>query len=418
MFPDALSAGRLLASVGLHHRSQPSWTHGLSAENWWWEVSRLVAAGTVEHGRRLLLDTARREFPGNPLFATPRDDVRSQPAVWNVPPRPARFVGREDQLAELAAKLSASSVVSVVALAGMGGVGKTALAVEYAWRHGEAFDVVWWVSAEQADQVAGHLAVLGEALDLPLEVKPAAVFAELRRRGKPWLLVFDNAEDLATVMPFRPADRYGRVLVTSRRADWDGLGATVEVPTLARSESVALLIGRLPQTDSAVADRVAELLGDLALAVEQAAAFCAQSGTPLAEVADLLVERLDDMIVLGQVADRAGETVATLWELSIRRLAVTSPAAVELLELLALCAPDPLPLDFFDDRAELLGAGLLAVAVDDRISWLETVGALVGYSLAGRDASTIWVHRLVQAAARRRIDQTRCAQLLTALLGL
>ncbi|MBL7498152.1 tetratricopeptide repeat protein [Frankia sp. CNm7] len=419
MYPDALPAGGLLASVGWRRRSQPGWANGLSAVDWWWEVSRLLAAGKVRSGRLLLLEAARREFPANPIFAAAAEDEgRPGPAVWNVPPRLARFVGREDQLSELAGKLAAGSVVSVVALAGMGGVGKTALAVEYAWRHGEAFDVVWWVSAEQVDQVPEQLGALGEALGLAVGAEPAAVVAELRRRGRRWLLVFDNAEELAAVAPFRPADGRGRVLVTSRRAGWDGLGATVEVPTLARSESVALLAGRGVSVDPQVADRVAGLLGDLALAVEQAAAFCAQTRTPLAEFADLLAVRLDDVIGLGEVAERAGETVATLWDLSTERLATVSPAAVELLELLALCAPEPVPLDLFEGRANLLGGGPLSVAAGDRVGWLEAVGALVGYSLAGRDASTVVVHRLVAAATRRRTGQARQAQALAVLLGL
>ena len=411
-----MSAGPLLASVGLPRRSQLAW-NGLTAETFWWEVSRLLADGKVRGGRRRLLAAAREQYPYNPIFAA-GDEERAEPAVWKVPPRLAGFVGREDQLSELAGRLAAGSVVSVVALAGMGGVGKTALAAEYAWRHEADFDVVWWIDAEQAELVAGYLAELGEALGLPAGAEPAAVFAELRRRGKPWLVVFDNAEDVAAVAPFRPVDRRGRVLVTSRRTGWGGLGAIVEVPTLSRAESVALLTGRRPDADPDVADRVAELLGDLALALEQAAAFCEQTNMPLSDLAELLTGRLTDLLDQGVVADRAGETVATLWELSTRRLAASAPAAVELLELLALCAPDPLPLDLFDGRADLLGGGPLAGVVGNRLGWVQTVGALVGYSLASRDTSTAWVHRLVQAATRRRLDQTRRAQLLTVLLAL
>jgi tetratricopeptide (TPR) repeat protein len=416
MFGDAGSARPLLESTGLPSRSQPAW-NGLTAETFWWEDSRLLADGKVSNGRRRLLTAAREQYPANPIFAAV-DEERAEPGVWKVPPRLAWFVGREEQLAELAEELAAGSVVSVVALAGMGGVGKTALAVEYAWQHEADFDVVWWIEAEQAEFVPSHLAELGEALGLPAEAEPAAVFAELRRRGKPWLVVFDNAEDLAAVAPFRPADRRGRVLVTSRRTGWGGLGATVEVPTLSRTESVALLTSRRPDVDPDVADRIARLLGDLALALEQAAAFCEQNNMPMSDLAELLAERLDDVLDQGVVADRAGATVATLWDLSTRRLAVTSPAAVELLELFALCAPTPLPLDLLDSRAGLLGRGPLAFAATDRLTRAQTVGALVGYSLASRDDSTMWVHRLVQAATRRRMDESRRAKLLEVLLRL
>ncbi|WP_157845221.1 tetratricopeptide repeat protein [Pseudofrankia saprophytica] len=417
MFGDLMSAGPLLVSVDLPRRSQPAW-HGLSAEEFWWEVSRLLAAGAVRDGRRRLLEAAREQFPSNEVFAAGGDDGPAGPSVWNVPPPVVGFVGRQEQLSELANKLTAGAAVSVVALAGMGGVGKTALAVEYAYRHEDEFDVVWWVPAERADLIAGRLAELGEALELPTGAEPAAVFAELRRRGRPWLLIFDNVEDPAAVAPLRPTDRWGRLLVTSRRAGWGGPRATVQVPTLPRAESVALLSDRLAGVDPVVADGVADLLGDLALALEQAAGFCAQTGTPLAELASWLVERLEDVIALGGVADRAGETVATLWDLSIERLSVTAPAAVELLELLALFAPEPVPLDLFEGRAELLGGGLLAEAAGDRLAWARLVGALVGYSLASRDTAAVWVHRLVAAATRRKLGEVRRAELVAVLVGL
>jgi tetratricopeptide (TPR) repeat protein len=217
------------------------------------------------------------------------------------------------------------------------------------------------------------------------------------------------------------------MLVTSRRIAWRALGATVHVPKLKRSESLALLAGHLPKCDPEAADRVSALLGDLALAVEQVAAFCEQTGTTLPKVVGLLTDRLEEAIELGEVADQTGVTVATLWELSRARLIATAPAAAELLDLLALCAPEPLPLDLFEGSTNaFFGHAPLAHISQDQIAWVQTVGALVGYSLINREnyslinreTSAIWVHRLVQAATRRHMGQIRRVELLAALGGI
>jgi tetratricopeptide (TPR) repeat protein len=324
------------------------------------------------------------------------------PAVWNVPPPVAHFVGRDELIAEVGRGLSASGAVSVVAVEGLGGVGKTALALEYCHRHAAEFDVVWWVSAESAAVAAEHLSALGEALGLAAGAEPGAVLARLRRHAR-WLLVFDNAEDPAALAPLRPGPGGGRVLVTSRRTGWGGLGQVLEVPTLARPESVALLAARLPGIDGQVADRIAELLGDLALALGQAAGFLDQTRTPPGQFAGWLETRLGEVAGLGEVPDRPGVTVATLWALSVERLAAASPAAVELLEVLALGGADPVPLDLFTVDAGLLGGGELAEAAADSLAFAQVVGALVAYSLARREGDAVSVHRLVQATTRHRL---------------
>ena len=104
----------------------------------------------------------------------------------------------------------------------------------------------------------------------------AAVLAELRQRGR-WLLVFDNAEDPADVAPWLPGSG-GHVLITSRERGWAEVAALVEVDVLARAESVAILLARVPGLAGADADRLAAELGDLPLAIAQAAGFMAGTG--------------------------------------------------------------------------------------------------------------------------------------------
>uniref|UniRef100_UPI002025011E tetratricopeptide repeat protein n=1 Tax=Frankia sp. CiP1_Cm_nod2 TaxID=2897161 RepID=UPI002025011E len=320
------------------------------------------------------------------------------------------------------ARGSATGLVAVTAVAGMGGVGKTALAIEYLHRYAAAFDRVGWVPAENPDLLGSHLADLAPAVGLPRDTDPAAVVAAWVRLPRS-LLVFDNADDPTTLeQKLRFAPGPGRLLVISRRTGWRRLGLVLDIPMLPHAEAMAMLTGRFPDLDVAVADRICALLGDLPLAVEQAAGYLDQTGMPAAEYADLLAERLEDMLVRGSAPDpvvRAERTVATLWELSIDKLRETRPAAVALLELWAFCAPEAIPLELFTTTPDALGPrGLLRAATVDRLAWAETVGALVGYHLAARAGDTASVHRLIQAATRAALPTAERTERVTALVGL
>ncbi len=329
------------------------------------------------------------------------------PSMWGVPARLAHFVGRESLLDQVHDRLATAGSVAVTAVAGMGGVGKTALVVEYIHRYADGFDRVGWVPAEQSELIGGYLAGLAPVVGLSVDAEPAAVVAAWADRPRS-LLVFDNADDPGTIemiKGWRPSPGAGRLLVTSRLRGLTALGATLTVPLLPRAESVQILTDRFPSLDPTVADRICDLLGDLPLAVEQAAGYLDRTGTLPGKYADLLADHLGDMLGKreGDVADRPGVTVAVLWELSMRHLRGECPAAVDLLELWALCDPEKIPLGLFADPAGF-DDGLLKDAAGNRAEWNDTVGALVEYSLARCDQDTVDVHRLVQAATRRAMS--------------
>lgn len=343
-----------------------------------------------------LKPASRPGFPGRSAPSFPG----ALPAVWNVPQRNPNFTGRIEFLERMREVMHDGGTVAVHSLHGMGGVGKTQLAVEYAHRHASDFEVVWWIPAEQPALIPDHLTALGIALGLEVEPSTIApVLTHLRGRTR-WLLVFDNAEDPAALRPFLP-DGAGRVVITTRRNGFGAVGTVLDLDLLDREESIALLRRRVPAASAEQLAALAELLGDLPLAIEQAAAYLETTGLPSNEYIALFHQRAADLIGRGRVIDRE-ETLSTLWDLSLAALAEQSPAAVQLLDVLAWMAPEPVPLDLFTKHSDQLPQPL-ADAARDPLAWVETVGALADWFFVRRGGSDVTIaHRLLQQSLQAR----------------
>jgi hypothetical protein len=214
----------------------------------------------------------------------------------------------------------------------MGGIGKSTAAVEYAHRHHDEFDIAWWVPAEDPALIPERLAELALALDLTAATSPAGVgvarlLGELARRDR-WLVVFDNAEDPRALSPFL-SDGPGQVLITSRNPAWRGIADVVGVREFTRAESIALLRRLAPGLTEVEADRVADAVGDLPLAVEQAGSLLADTGMAADKYLRLLGERAQDVLD----HDPGGgypQSVAASWAVAFDRLAADDPTALDL----------------------------------------------------------------------------------------
>ncbi|MFJ9459703.1 FxSxx-COOH system tetratricopeptide repeat protein, partial [Kitasatospora sp. NPDC101447] len=336
---------------------------------------------------------------GGPRFPS------SRPSVWDVPPRNPSFTGRSAGLEQLRVGMTAV-LPTPQTLYGLGGVGKTQVALEYAHRFMSDYDLVWWIDAEQTELVAPALAELARRLGLRVgdSVTEAAEAArEALRRGVPtsrWLLIFDNADEPAEIRRFFPGGS-GHILVTSRNQAWTRNTAVLEVDVFTRGESVEHLCRRARSLSRPDADRVAEALGDLPLAVEVAAAWLDTTGTPVETYVAQLHAEAARALAVGRPADYPTPVAAT-WNVSIGRLREQSPAAVRLLQLCAFFAPEPISMNLFYSDQMIRALVKYDADLSDKFMLGKVIQAIGRYALAKVDAgsNSFRVHRLVQAVIR------------------
>ena len=324
-------------------------------------------------------------------------------------PRPAFLAGREELLAELDARLPAGdeSGPRMVALCGLGGAGKTSVAVEYAHRHLAEVGVAWQFAAEDPTVLAagfGELAAQLGARDLAdtrdpvasvhavLAAVPGDVAAGVRQRAGPGI---GGAV---------PAPGRARAGADHQPEPALAAGQALEVPVLDTEVAADFLVTRTGDPDQQAAAGLAGELGGLPLALEQAAAYIQATGGSLAGYLALFRQRRADLLARGEPAGY-GRTVATTWALAFDRLEQSAPGAVGLLRLLAFCAPEAIPLRLLlQPRPGLAGkfgpevAPVLVPLLEDPLAAGDAVAALRRYSLVSPAADgAVSVHRLVQA---------------------
>ncbi|MGH3972715.1 MAG: FxSxx-COOH system tetratricopeptide repeat protein [Pseudonocardiaceae bacterium] len=332
------------------------------------------------------------------------------PAVWNVGPRNPTFVGRDATLVRLRKRLRSGSTAVVQALHGMGGVGKTQLAIEYAHRYASDYDVVYWISAEEPDLIGEQYAALAVELDLtsPRTDTASAVGAlrgYLRRQGR-WLLVLDNAESPGDLRAWLAAGP-GHTLITSRNPGWGELAARVEVDVLPRAESVELIHLSRSGVSDAEADRLAEALGDLPLALAQAAGFLAETGMPVEHYLRLLDTHAQELLDQSPPQGHPHSLAAAV-RVSTDRLTEVDPAALAMVRIGAFLAPEPVPADILTRSITAAGhewppeLDALAATVANPVAAHRSLGWVGSYGLARVDRG-LQLHRLTQAILRDQL---------------
>jgi tetratricopeptide (TPR) repeat protein len=333
------------------------------------------------------------------------------PRVVTMPSRNDLFTGRAELLEDLRDRLGGSgSKVQPQFLYGLGGVGKTQIAIEYAHRFAADYDVVWWMSAEQPGLVRAALARLARAIDLPSGGDQAAdidaVLTAMRatESGRRWLLVFDNAEDPAELTGLLPAHGHVHVLITSRTPG-PSPSTSIEVPVFSREHSITLLLRRAEGVAPGEADAVAERLGDLPLAIEHAGAWLAATGMTATAYLDLLDTRMSDVLSQQQSPDYPHPVAAT-WLISLDRLRDQKPAAARLMELCACFASEPIPTRLLLKEPVTSLLAEYDPDLRDPMLLAQLFQEVLRYSLVRVDSSqgTLEVHRLVQVVIREQME--------------
>jgi tetratricopeptide (TPR) repeat protein len=362
----------------------------------------LVGVHDTQERKRRIIAAAERQSQAAP--PPPRPFI-------GVPPRIASFTGRADELDRLDAILMndkpaavTQAAVGRAAVQGMGGVGKSSLAIEYAHRFRGLYAGVCWCPAETRtgllSALAGLAVTMGAATTNEADVEKAAK-AGLRRLAEQratWLLVYDNVpapDAIADLLPSAGA----RILITSRFSDWSEVADEVELDVLAPQEAVGFLQSRTGRSDAVGAETLVEALGRLPLALDHAAAYCKRTQTRFGDYAT----KASSFISAAPRGAGYPRSVAATFDLAITEAVTQCPAADALMAYLAQCAPDRIPMS------------LVEGAVEDEVQRMKALAALAEVSLLKHDpfedaTPAVTVHRLVQAVARARSEASGSAQ--------
>ena len=375
-----------------------------------------VAAGL----RRVIVEELPQLSASAPRAALPK--------IWNVPyPRNPFFLGHDAELVQIRHNLHAGQATALSqpqAISGLGGIGKTQLALEYAYRYHQDYTAVLWARAESTEALVSSYVALATLLRLPeretkeQEVTVQAVKTWLQTH-RTWLLILDNADDLALLPAFLPPALAGHLLLTTRAAATGRLARRLEIETLSPEQGALLLLRRatflapdgdlshVGHQEQEQARQISEELGGLPLALDQTGAYLEETGCSFTDYQQMYRQHRDELLRKrgGLVADHP-EPVATTWSLSFEQARRKYPAAADLLCVCAFLAPDAIPEEILMTGASALGPVLAPIEADPFLL-NQGLEALRAYSLIQRNPTekTLSIHRLVQAVLQETLSE-------------
>lgn len=364
----------------------------------------------------------------------------SFPPVWNIPyPQNPFFTGREDQLTHIATALKNRQTAALTqppitngeseasipqAISGLGGIGKTQIAIEYAYLYRSNYQAVFWVQANTREMLVSSFVTIAKLLNLPeKDVKNQttiiAAVKEWMKTHTQWLLIMDNGDQLEIVNEFIPPAIGGHILLTTRAQAMGRLAQRIVVDTMSSDVGALFLLRRAaimqantpleqaPPKEQEIARKIVQEMGGLPLALDQAGAYIEETNYNLSDYLDLYQKRKSVLLnQRGGIISDHPEPVATTWSLSFEQVEQINPAAAELLRLCAFLSPDVIPEEIITQGARSIDDSHLQPLTHDPIAFNEALKALQAYSLIGRDTSnhTLVMHRLVQEVLKEEME--------------
>lgn len=406
----------LALKIGATYLSVCRWENGTTSPSLYYrrQLCKVFGLPPEALGLASEADTSRRaESEGQAASPT-------VPAVWQVPfRRNPFFTGREEVLERLAVLLGAGKAAALSqpqALSGLGGIGKTQTAVEYAYRHRQDYQAVFWARAETPETLQADLVQAADLLALPerQQQDQSRVVAAVKRwmsTHDKWLLILDNVEDMALVEDIVPRVVQGHLLLTTRAQSTGGIARSLQLEEMTPEEGALLLLRRVgllapdaPLEASAhalVAQDISRMLGGLPLALDQARAYIEETGCLPADYLERCQRHQAALLQRRGRTREHPESVSATFALAFENIQRASPAAADLLRLCAFLAPDAIPEELITAGAVELGETLAPVAADP-LALDEVYAVLRRYSLVQRHAEnkTLTIHRLVQTVIK------------------
>ncbi len=346
---------------------------------------------------------------------------------WSVPyQRNPFFTGREEILLQLHNVLNHEHNASLsrsYVLSGLGGIGKTQTALEYAYRYANDYSAVFWIEAQTAESIASSFLAIANLLNLPETQEQgqscvvAAVIRWLNIHDR-WLLVLDNVEDIALLKSFLPAARGGSLLFTSRRQAFGGIAHVLDLGPMTLEEGTRFLLRRaglldlkepvacLAPESEVVARKIVSDMAGLPLALDRAGSYIATMRCSLSDYLQSYQSSQQDFFDERDLCSAHPLSVTRTFALTFEQLEQNNLQAAELLTVCAFLSSEAIPESFFFRGVPHLGAtfeGLIA----DPFAFHIAIKSLLAYSLIQYNASTqtVMVHRLVQMVLRGRLSE-------------